>query len=85
MIDRINMNKDISEMVENLNALKVQNEREARTLERIFEEKGKAEKEIEKLEKQILRQQKLTDNRVQDMSPDMRSKYSELKRESLKV
>ena len=85
MIDRINTNRDISDMVEDLNALKVQNEREAETLEKIFEEKEKAEKEIEQLENKIHRQQTLTDNRVQDMDSGMRSKYSQLKRESLKV
>ena len=85
MIDRINLNRDISEMVEDLNALKVQNEREAETLEKIFEEKEKAEKEMADIEKQILRQQMLTENRVQDMNPEMRKRYSKLKQAGLQV
>ena len=72
-------------MVEDLNALKVQNEQEAEILEKIFVEKQKAEKEIENLDKQLLRHQMLTENRVQDMNPKMKSKYSDLKQESLQV
>jgi len=85
MIDRINLNRDISEMVEDLNALKVQNEREAEALEKMFEEKEKAEKEIAKIDKQILRQQTLTENRVQDMNHELRAKYSQLKKAGLQV
>ena len=85
MIDRINMNRDISEMVEDLNALKVQNEREAEALEKIFEEKERAEKEIAQIDKQILRQRTLTENRVQDMNHEMREKYANLKHAGLQV
>ena len=85
MIDRINLNRDISEMVEDLNALKVQNEREAEALEKIFEEKEKAEKEIARIDKQVLRQQTLTENRVQDMNKEMKAKYSKLKHTGLQV
>lgn len=85
MIDRINTNRDISEMVEDLNALKVQNERESEIIEKVFVEKQKFENEIENLDKQLLRHQTLTENRVQDMNSEMRSKYSKLKNRSMQV
>ncbi|CAK8676216.1 intraflagellar transport protein 74 homolog [Clavelina lepadiformis] len=85
LVDRINMNQEISDMVEDLDAIKVRNDQEADSLERIFEHKETKEKQIAELEKEIHRQQALTENRVQDMKPEMQEKYSKLKQDSFQT
>ena len=40
MIDRINQNQELADMVDDLNALKVKNDRDAESIERIFEQVG---------------------------------------------
>nr|CAB3255403.1 intraflagellar transport protein 74 homolog [Phallusia mammillata] len=85
LIDRMNMNQELPDIVDDLNALKVKNDREADSLERIFEQKETKETQIEQLEKEIRRQRMLTENRVQDMDPEMREHYSELKRDGLQT
>ena len=85
MIDRINMNQELSDMVDDLNALKVKNDRDAESIERIFEQTAGKEKEIQDMEKEIHRQKTLTENRVQDMEPGMRKKYSRLKQDGMEV
>jgi len=85
MIDRVNMNQELPDMVEDLDALKIKNDKEAESLERIFEQKESKEKQIEVLDREMSRQKTLTENRVQDMDPDMRQHYSNLKRDGLQV
>nr|XP_002128844.1 intraflagellar transport protein 74 homolog [Ciona intestinalis]XP_018667304.1 intraflagellar transport protein 74 homolog [Ciona intestinalis] len=85
MMDRVNMNHDISDMVEDLNALKVRNDRESDSLERIFKDKEAKEKQIESIEKEIRRERTLTENRVQEMGDDMRERYSALKQQSFQT
>lgn len=83
MIDRINMNQEISTMNEELNALRSRNDRDNESLERIFEQKQSLEQQTANLESEIHREKALTENRVQDMNPDMQRKYAALKSESL--
>lgn len=84
MIDRVNMNQEVADMAEDLTALKARNDRENESLERIFEQRQTIEQQISKLENEINREKTMTENRIQDMAPEMRNKYSLLKAESLK-
>lgn len=83
MLDRINTNHELSHMVDDLNALKIKNDRDQESLERIFEQTEAKEREIGELEREMGRQRTLTENRVQDMSPKMRKKYAILKKAGL--
>jgi len=83
MLDRINTNQELAHMIEDLNALKIKNDRDSESLERIFEQTESKENEILELENEISRQRTLTENRVQDMDPKMRTKYAILKKTGL--
>lgn len=83
MIDRINMNQEVSTMNDELNGLTSRNDRDNDSLERIFEQKQSLEQQTANLESEIHREKALTENRVQDMTPDMQMKYAALKSESL--
>ena len=72
-------------MVDDLNALKIKNDRDTESLERIFEQTESKENEILSLERELQRQRTLTENRVQDMDDKMKTRYSNLKKAGLEV
>lgn len=85
MLDRINTNQELSQMVDDLNALKIKNDRDTESLERIFEQTESKENEILSLERELQRQRTLTENRVQDMDDKMKTRYSNLKKAGLET
>lgn len=84
MIDQMNMNKDLTGINDDYNTLKSRNDREEDSLERIFEQRQTMEQQVSKLENEINHERTMTENRVQDMEPEMRERYGALKAESLR-
>ncbi|NWX92592.1 IFT74 protein, partial [Nothoprocta ornata] len=62
-----------------LNPLKVQNDREAQSVDIIFTEKQAKEKLIQAVEEDIERQKKVADDIIKDMSQENQAKYMEMK------
>ncbi|XP_010221063.1 PREDICTED: intraflagellar transport protein 74 homolog [Tinamus guttatus] len=79
LVDKLNTNTDTSEMISDFNMLKVQNDREAQSVDVIFTEKQAKEKLIQAVEEDIERQKKVADDIIKDMSQENQTKYMEMK------
>ncbi|XP_013802147.2 intraflagellar transport protein 74 homolog [Apteryx mantelli] len=79
LVDKLNTNTDTAEMISDFNMLKVQNDREAQSVDIIFTEKQAKEKLIQAVEEDIERQKKVADDIIKDMSQENQAKYMEMK------
>uniref|UniRef100_A0A8C4IZP4 Intraflagellar transport 74 n=1 Tax=Dromaius novaehollandiae TaxID=8790 RepID=A0A8C4IZP4_DRONO len=79
LVDKLNTNTDTAEMISDFNMLKVQNDREAQSVDIIFTEKQAKEKLIQAVEEDIEHQKKVADDIIKDMSQENQAKYMEMK------
>ncbi|XP_069736725.1 intraflagellar transport protein 74 homolog isoform X2 [Phaenicophaeus curvirostris] len=79
VVDILNTNTDISEVIRDYNMLKVQNDRDAQSVDKIFTERQATEKLIQGVEEDIEHQKVVADDIIKDMSQVNQAKYMEMK------
>ncbi|XP_040396280.1 intraflagellar transport protein 74 homolog isoform X1 [Cygnus olor] len=79
VVDILNTNTDVAEVIHDYNMLKVQNDRDAQSVDKIFTERQATEKLIQAVEEDIEREKVVADDIIKDMSPENQAKYMEMK------
>ncbi|XP_059689633.1 intraflagellar transport protein 74 homolog isoform X2 [Gavia stellata] len=79
VVDILNTNTDIAEVIRDYNMLKVQNDRDAQSVDKIFTERQATEKLIQGVEEDIEREKVVADDIIKDMSQENQAKYMEMK------
>ncbi|NWH72205.1 IFT74 protein, partial [Piaya cayana] len=79
VVDILNTNTDISEVIRDYNVLKVQNDRDAQNVDKIFTERQATEKLIQGVEEDIEHQKVVADDIIKEMSEVNQAKYMEMK------
>ncbi|XP_053910200.1 intraflagellar transport protein 74 homolog isoform X2 [Cuculus canorus] len=79
VVDILNTNTDISEVIRDYNMLKVQNDRDAQSVDKIFTERQATEKLIQGVEEDIEHEKVVADDMIKDMSEADQAKYMEMK------
>ncbi|NXB42722.1 IFT74 protein, partial [Leucopsar rothschildi] len=79
VVDILNTSTDIAEVIHDYNMLKVQNDRDAQSIEKIFTERQATEKLYQAVEEDIKREKVLADDILKDMSQENQAKYMEMK------
>ncbi|NXQ40727.1 IFT74 protein, partial [Catharus fuscescens] len=77
--DMLNTSTDMAEMIRDYNMLKVQNDREAQSIDKIFTERQTIEKLNQGVEEEIEHEKVLADDILKDMSQENQAKYLEMK------
>ncbi|XP_042730139.1 intraflagellar transport protein 74 homolog [Lagopus leucura] len=85
VVDLLNTNADIAEVIREYNLLKVQNDRDAQSVDKIFTEKQATEKLIQAVEEDIEREKVAADDIIKDMTEENQVKYMEMKAANEKV
>ena len=85
MLDRINTGKELTRMMEDSNQIKMKNDRDEDSLERMMEVVEGKEKEVGEMEEEMKRMRRQTEQRVQDMDPKTRARYNKLKKIGINV
>ncbi|KAK2194084.1 hypothetical protein NP493_2g01002 [Ridgeia piscesae] len=79
LVDKLNTDESINDIRMDCDELKVQNDRESKTLDTLFEAKKEKESLIRQLEIELQQEKSMTDTLVEHMDSDMRQKYLQLK------
>ncbi|NXH51183.1 IFT74 protein, partial [Rhabdornis inornatus] len=79
VVDILNTSTDIAEVIHDYNMLKVQNDRDAQSIDKIFTERQATEKLNQAVEEDIEREKVLADDILKDMSQENQVKYMEMK------
>ncbi|NWS84375.1 IFT74 protein, partial [Toxostoma redivivum] len=79
VVDILNTSTDIAEVIRDYNMLKVQNDRDAQSIDKIFAERQATEKLNQAVEEDIEREKVLADDILKDMSQENQAKYMEMK------
>ncbi|XP_029860699.1 intraflagellar transport protein 74 homolog isoform X1 [Aquila chrysaetos chrysaetos] len=79
IVDILNTNTDIAEVIRDYNMLKVQNDRDAQSVDKIFTERQATEKLIQAVEEDIEHEKVVADDIIKDMSQENQAKYMEMK------
>ncbi|NXO97081.1 IFT74 protein, partial [Certhia brachydactyla] len=79
VVDILNTGTDIAEVIRDYNMLKVQNDRDAQSIDKIFTERQAIEKLIQAAEEDIEREKVVADDIMKDMSQENQAKYMEMK------
>nr|XP_038026103.1 intraflagellar transport protein 74 homolog isoform X2 [Anas platyrhynchos] len=79
VVDILNTNTDVAELIHDYNMLKVQNDRDAQSVDKIFTERQATEKLIQAVEEDTEREKVAADDIIKDMSPENQAKYMEMK------
>ncbi|XP_054253747.1 intraflagellar transport protein 74 homolog isoform X2 [Indicator indicator] len=79
VVDILNTSTDIAELIRDYNVLKVQNDRDAQSVDKIFTERQGTEKLIQAVEEDIEREKVVADDIIKDMSQADQAKYMEIK------
>ncbi|GAB1600272.1 intraflagellar transport protein 74 homolog, partial [Argonauta hians] len=79
LVDKLTTDEDIQDVNYDYNDLRVQNEKEIKDIERLFEATKEKEKHISKLEKELADEKELAESLISDMDPDLKKKYSKMK------
>ncbi|NXC45487.1 IFT74 protein, partial [Penelope pileata] len=79
VVDLLNTNTDMAEVIRDYNLLKVQNDRDAQSVDKIFTERQATEKLIQAVEEDIEREKVAADDIIKDMSQENQAKYMEMK------
>ncbi|NWV97670.1 IFT74 protein, partial [Machaerirhynchus nigripectus] len=79
VVDILNTSTDMAEVIRDYNMLKVQNDRDAQSMDKIFTERQATEKLIQAVEEDIEREKVVADDIIKDMSPENQAKYLEMK------
>ncbi|NXH92720.1 IFT74 protein, partial [Edolisoma coerulescens] len=79
VVDILNTSTDMAEVIRDYNMLKVQNDRDAQSMDKIFTERQATEKLIQAVEEDIEREKVVADDIMKDMSQENQAKYMEMK------
>ncbi|NXD04906.1 IFT74 protein, partial [Certhia familiaris] len=79
VVDILNTGTDIAEVIRDYNMLKVQNDRDAQSIDKIFTERQAIEKLIQAAEEDIEHEKVVADDIMKDMSQENQAKYMEMK------
>ncbi|XP_008942121.1 PREDICTED: intraflagellar transport protein 74 homolog, partial [Merops nubicus] len=79
VVDMLNTNTDVAEMIRDYNMLKVQNDRDTQSVDKIFTERQATEKLMQAVEEDIEREKVAADDIIKDMSQEDQAKYMEMK------
>ncbi|XP_009069080.1 PREDICTED: intraflagellar transport protein 74 homolog, partial [Acanthisitta chloris] len=79
VVDILNTRTDVAEVIHDYNMLKVQNDRDAQSMDKIFTERQATEKLIQAVEEDIEREKGIADDIMKDMSQEDQAKYMEMK------
>ncbi|NWU18402.1 IFT74 protein, partial [Cephalopterus ornatus] len=79
VMDILNTSTDMAEVIHNYNMLKVQNDQDAQSMDKIFTERQATEKLIQTVEEDIEHEKVVADDIMKDMSQEDQAKYMEMK------
>lgn len=79
LLDKINTDTEMDDIVQDFNALKIQNEREQNSIDDLFTQRRDKEQQIKQLELELDQERRMAESLVEDMPPDQRAKYAKLK------
>lgn len=79
LLDKINTDTEMDDIVQDFNALKIQNEREQNSIDELFTQRRDKEQQIKQLELELDQERRMAESLVEDMPPDQRAKYAKLK------
>ncbi|XP_067136914.1 intraflagellar transport protein 74 homolog [Centruroides vittatus] len=80
LVDKLNTDTEMSEVQEEYQDLKAHNEQETQVIDELFEQRQEKEAQVQQLETEIEQERHMTDNLISSMKPDLRKKYSDLKK-----
>ncbi|XP_071436953.1 intraflagellar transport protein 74 homolog isoform X2 [Pithys albifrons albifrons] len=79
VVDILNTSIDMAEVIRDCNMLKVQNDQDAQSMDKIFTERQVTEKLIQAIEEDTEREKVVADDIMKDMSQENQAKYMEMK------
>ncbi|XP_041871237.1 intraflagellar transport protein 74 homolog isoform X2 [Corvus kubaryi] len=79
VLDILNTSTDMAEVIRDYNMLKVQNDRDTQSMDKIFTERQVTEKLIQAVEEDIKREKVVADDIMKDTSQENQAKYMEMK------
>ncbi|NWX16837.1 IFT74 protein, partial [Aegotheles bennettii] len=79
VVDILNTHTDMTEVIQDYNVLKTQNDRDTQIVDKIFTERQATEKLIQGVEEDIEREKVAEDDIIKDMSQENQAKYVEMK------
>ncbi|XP_048148232.1 intraflagellar transport protein 74 homolog isoform X3 [Corvus hawaiiensis] len=79
VLDILNTSTDMAEVIRDYNMLKVQNDRDIQSMDKIFTERQVTEKLIQAVEEDIKREKVVADDIMKDTSQENQAKYMEMK------
>ncbi|KAM8983859.1 intraflagellar transport protein 74 homolog isoform 2-T3 [Ara ararauna] len=79
VVDILNTSTDMAEVIHDYNMLKVQNDRDTQSVDKIFTERQTTEKLIQTVEEGIEREKAVAEDIIKDMSQENQAKYMEMK------
>ncbi|XP_031953310.1 intraflagellar transport protein 74 homolog isoform X2 [Corvus moneduloides] len=79
VLDILNTSTDMAEVIRDYNMLKVQNDRDTQSMDKVFTERQVTEKLIQAVEEDIKREKVVADDIMKDTSQENQAKYMEMK------
>ncbi|XP_072023682.1 intraflagellar transport protein 74 homolog [Amphiura filiformis] len=79
LVDKLNTDTEMDEVLDDHQQLKIQNDREAKSIDDIFTERQEIEQQIQQVEVEIQQCRRMADTLVEDMNPQTKQKYVTLK------
>ncbi|NXB72863.1 IFT74 protein, partial [Donacobius atricapilla] len=79
VVDILNTSTDMAEVICDYNVLKVQNDRDAQSIDKIFTKRQATEKLIQAIEEDIQHEKVVADDIMKHMTPENQAKYMEMK------
>ncbi|XP_078353476.1 intraflagellar transport protein 74 homolog [Oculina patagonica] len=79
LLDKINTDTEMDDIIQDYNALKIQNEREQNSIDELFTQRRDKDHQIKQLELELDQERRMAESLVEDMPPDQKAKYAKLK------
>ncbi|XP_035230636.1 intraflagellar transport protein 74 homolog [Stegodyphus dumicola] len=80
LVDKLNTDAEMADVQLEYRELKAQNEVEAESIDKLFEQRQEREAQLAQLEAEIVQERYVAENLTSTMSPELRNKYNELKK-----
>lgn len=80
LVDKLNTDVEMSDVQQEYRDLKVQNESETESIDRLFEQRQEREAQLSQLETEITQERYVAENLTATMSPELRNQYNEFKK-----
>lgn len=79
LLDKINTDTEMDDIIQDYNALKIQNEREQSSIDELFTQRRDKDQQIKQLELELDQERRMAESLIEDMPPDQKAKYAKLK------